>query len=381
MKATTDRIGTDSAASAHWMMSEVSTATLNGPPDAHSSRIAGIGYQEPGATLTSEALLAGAAHHPHIDLERLTGIRSRHVVSPGEDSYTLALGAAQDCLLRAGRDAADVEMLISCSITRYRGGLVQRYEPPMSLAIKEALGAPGALSFDVTNACAGMLTGVFILNDFIRRGVIKCGMAVSGEYISGLARGAARDVRTILSPQLASLTVGDAGVAVLLERAAVGAPGIEVVSFTTLAEHSRLCLAYPSKSRPGATMYTKAQALQKMAIEDTPVLLEEVLHDSGLNLADVDYVIPHQTSSRAIRKGLKALTERLGASPGHIVDNLADYGNTASTSHFVALYRYLQEGRFKKGDRVVLLALASGLEVGVVSFRMDEMVERYGRTD
>ncbi|HEV1997670.1 MAG TPA: 3-oxoacyl-[acyl-carrier-protein] synthase III C-terminal domain-containing protein [Candidatus Dormibacteraeota bacterium] len=381
MKANTDTAEVTSGAPAHWMMSEVSVATGDAPPAPHSSRITGIGYQEPGATLSSAELLAGAAHHPHIDLERLTGIRSRHVVAPGEDSYSLAVGAALESLQRAGRTGSDVEMLINCSITHYRGGLVQHYEPPMSLAIKEAMGASQALSFDISNACAGMLTGVFILNDFIRRGIISCGMAVSGEYISGLARGAAAEVRTILSPQLASLTLGDAGVAVVLERAPKGAPGIDVVSFTTLAEHSRLCLAYPSNSRAGATMYTKAQTLQKMAIEDTPVLLEEVLRMSGLDLADVDYVIPHQTSSRAIRKGLKALTERLGSSPGHIVDNLADYGNTASTSHFVALHRYLQEGRFKKGDRVVLLALASGLEVGVVSFTMDDMVERYGRPD
>ena len=362
-------------------MSEFAEAAVDQVPAAHTSRIAGIGYQEPGATLSSADLLAGAAHHPRIDLERLTGIRSRHVVTQGEDSYTLAVGAALECLARARRTGPEVEMLISCSITRYRDGLTQHFEPPLSLAIKQAIGAPQALSFDISNACAGMLTGVFILNDFIRRGVISCGVAVSGEYISGVARGAAAEVRSIISHQLASLTVGDAGVAVLMERAAPGAPGIDVVSFTTLAEHSRLCLAYPSKARPGATMYTKAQTLQKMAIEDTPVLLEEVLQQSGLSLADVDYVIPHQTSSRAIRKGLKALTERLGASPAHIVDNLAEYGNTASTSHFVALHRYLQEGRFKKGDRVVLLALASGLEVGVVSFTMDEMVERYGRPD
>ena len=381
MKVISERTGSTRALPGHWMMSEVSTATGNGPPAPYSSRIAGIGYQEPGGTLSTAELLAATRHNTHIDLQRLTGIRSRHVVAPGEDSYSLAVGAAQECLERARRRGSEVEMLISCSITRYRGGLVQHYEPPLSLAIKEAIGASHAQSFDITNACAGMLTGVFILNDFIRRGVISCGMAVSGEYISGLALGAAAEVRTIASRQLASLTVGDAGAAVLLERAPEGAAGIEVASFTTLAEHSRLCLAYPSKSRAGATMYTRSQALQKVAIEDSPVLLEEVLNSSGINLADVDYVIPHQTSSRAIRKGLKAISERLGATPRHMVDNLADYGNTASTSHFVALHRYLQEGRFKKGERVVLLALASGLEVGVVAFTMDDMVERYGRPD
>jgi 3-oxoacyl-[acyl-carrier-protein] synthase-3 len=65
-------------------------------------------------------------------------------------------------------------------------------------------------------------------------------------------------------------------------------------------------------------------------------------------------------------------------SPKHVVDNVAERGNTASTTHFVALYEYLEAGRFEKGDEILLLSLASGLEVGVVIFRMDELADRYG---
>ena len=58
-----------------------------------------------------------------------------------------------------------------------------------------------------------------------------------------------------------------------------------------------------------------------------------------------------------------------------------EFGNTASTTHFVALYKYLTEGRFKKGDNIMLISFASGLEVGVIIFTMDKLVERYGRKD
>ena len=364
----------------HWMVAETSPARGRAVPP-YTSRFASIGVLIPEPTLSTAELMASTAHHPHIDLERLTGVRSRHVVGPGEDSITLAVGAAREALQRAAIDAGEIEMLINCSISRYQGGLSMRFEPPLSLAVKQAIGATRAISFDISNACAGMLTGVFILNDFIRRGVITRGMVVSGEDISSLARNAASDVRTILSSQLASLTVGDAGAAAILERAPEGAPGINIASFTTIAEHSRLCLAYPSKSAPGAVMYTKARKLQQMAIVDVPILLREALAVGGIKLDEVDYVIPHQTSSRAIRKGLEALTREFGAAPKHMVNNIGDYGNTASTTHFVALHRYLEEGRFKSGDKVLLLALASGMEVGVVEFTVDEMVERYGNHD
>jgi hypothetical protein len=68
---------------------------------------------------------------------------------------------------------------------------------------------------------------------------------VSGEYTSQLGTNAARHVRSIMSRELASLTLGDAGAALLLERAPAGSAGISACGFTTVAEHSRLCLAYP----------------------------------------------------------------------------------------------------------------------------------------
>ena len=87
----------------------------------------------------------------------------------GEDSFTHA-GAARDCLERSSRGPEDVDVLINASITKYSGGLSHRFEPPLSLSLKEALRGPRrAISFDLSNACAGMMTGVFILNDFIRQ--------------------------------------------------------------------------------------------------------------------------------------------------------------------------------------------------------------------
>lgn len=349
-------------------------------PAAYRSRFESLGLELPKAILSTEKLMGSARHHPTIDLERLTGIRERRVCSDGEDSFTLAVAAARDCLQHSQYEGRDLDMVICCSITKYKGGLTHQFEPPLSLSIKEAIGASQAKNFDVSNACAGMMTGVFILNDFIRRGVIRRGMVVSGEYISHLGTNAAQQIRSILSPQLASLTLGDAGVAAIVDQVPRTAPGIELAAFTTLSEHSRLCVGMPATIGPGGKMYTRARRIHQVAIEDAPPLLAEALEQSGLDFSDIDYLIPHQTSARAIEKGAKEFEERLGGMPKHVVNNVAERGNTASTTHFVALYEYLQAGRFEPGDRILLLSFASGLEVGVVVFEVhEELVERYGR--
>jgi 3-oxoacyl-[acyl-carrier-protein] synthase III len=363
----------------NWMVIEGGREPLEPSRSPFTSRFGSIGLQLPERRLTTDQLMARMRHETEIDLEAITGIHERRVAGDGEDSFTLALGAAHDCLERSGRRPEDLDIVINASITKYKGGLSHRFEPPLSLSLKSALGAYGAVNLDLSNACAGMMTGVFILNDFIRRGDIECGMVVSGEYISELGASATREVRSILSDQMASLTLGDAGAAVIVERAPEGATGIDVAGFTTLSEHSRLCLGFPSRTGPGGTMYTDAPGIQRVAIEDSAPLLREALQQGGLNFSEIDYLIPHQTSARAIEKGMQKLGKGRAGPPKHVVANVEHFGNTASTTHFVALYRYLQEGRFEAGDKIMLLSFASGLEVGVVIFPVGrELLDRYG---
>jgi len=360
-----------------WLMMEKSPGAGSAP---HVARIESVGRRLPPTRLTTEELMASTRHHTNVDLERLTGIHERRVSTGDEDSLSLAAGAAAECLARSHHGPEDLQVLVNSSITKYRGGLSQWLEPATSLAIARSIGATEAQTFDVSNACAGMLTGVFLVANRIRRGDISCGMVTSGEYISQLGQNAAKHIRNVLSPELASLTLGDAGAAVILERATAGEPGIEIAGFTTVSDHSRLCLAYPAHNDEGARMFTKSRAIHRIAIADTPVLLQEALDAADLSITDIDFVIPHQTSARAIRKGMTELGEVFGGLPRHpVVVTVDHYGNTASTTHFVALVEELEAGALEVGDRVALLALASGLEIGVVLFTVDKgLVGLYG---
>ncbi|HUJ61178.1 MAG TPA: 3-oxoacyl-[acyl-carrier-protein] synthase III C-terminal domain-containing protein [Kofleriaceae bacterium] len=357
-----------------WMLAEA-TRDASAP---YTARIAAIGASLPERRVTTSELMATTRHHTRIDLERLTGIREHRACGPEDSSLSLAIAAARDCLARASCGAGDLDMVIDASITRYTDEHAHRIEPPLSATIKHAIGADRAISFDLANACAGMLTGVFILNDFIRRGAIRRGMVVSGERITGLGANAARHIRSLFSLQLASLTLGDAGAAVIVERACDGQPGIVLAGFTTLAEHSRLCLGLPAWHQPGAQMFTRARKIHQVAMADGPPLIEDVLARAGVRLGDIDWLIPHQTSVRALRSGEHVLAERLGERPRHLVVTVDEYGNTASTTLFLALHRYLGDHRFAAGDKILLLSVASGLEVGVVLFVVDELEATHG---
>lgn len=344
---------------------------------ATASRIESIGVRLPERRLTTRDLMDGTRRAARVDLESLTGIRARRVCGAGEDSLSLAVDAARDCLSRSRYRASDLDVLISCSISKYVNGLSHRFEPTLSLSVKEALGTGRCLTFDVTNACAGMLTGVAILDAMIRAGRIRCGMVVSGEYITSIADNARRSVRTIASRQLASLTVGDAGAAVIVDRAEHAEESIRACELVTIAKHSELCIGKPARRAPGGAMHTRARKLHREAINYAAPTIRRALERSGWGIEEIDVLIPHQTSVRAIHAGRKQLTPVLGGFARKVVNNLAEFGNTASTTHFVALHRWLCEGRLRPTDRVMLLGFASGLVIGALTFTVGRLPEAY----
>ncbi|MCK5820832.1 MAG: hypothetical protein KAH17_03055 [Bacteroidales bacterium] len=345
------------------------------------ARFESLGRAIPGDILTTDQIMSQLKIPGKFKFELLTGIKSRNVCKPDEDSFTLAIKAAKDCIQRSSLKSADIEMIISCSITRYTEGHHQQYEPSMSFVIKQALGITDARSFDVSNACAGMFTGVLIAKSLIEQGVIKNCLVVSGEFISSLIHNAIRKIKTPTSNEFASLTVGDAGSALIMEATKDQDLAIQSHGFTSQTEYNRLCTAQPRPKFPGAAMKTKAKQIHDVSIKNSIPIIEEAMKSFGIKYSDIDFLIPHQTSRAAIISGAKTYSKYFKGSPGKILMNLQYNGNTASTSHFICLYDNLMKGIFKPDDRILGISYASGIVFGVIVFKINDLIKLHGSTN
>jgi len=341
-------------------------------------QIESIGVKMPVKRLNTSELLGKLKVPCMKKFSLLTGIVERRVCSSGEDSFSLAVDAAKDCLSFSRYRPGEIDMIINCSITKYKDGLSHLYEPAFSALIKKAIGAEKAITFDISNACAGMLTGLYLAEKFIKQGVIKNCIIVSGEYISNICDHAIKKIKTSLSSELSSLTLGDGGAAAIIERADDEKNGIIVSGFTTLSEYCSLCTGRQNRNAPGGKMKTNAKKIHQAAINESVPIVKDALNRSNLSFKEIDWLIPHQTSRSSILSGANHYLESFGEKPGQILVNLKETGNTASTTHFLALYRYLNEKRFRENENVMLLCFASGLIIGAVIFRMNNMVFRYG---
>ena len=348
---------------------------------SYGCKIESIGVKLPEKSVTSAEIVSQLKLSKPFKLERFTGIYNRRVCSGNEDSLTLAIDAALDCFNYSKYEAKDIELIICCSISKYVNGLNHCYEPALSLLIKQKTGNKKALNFDISNACAGMMTGVHIANNFISRGVVKNALVVSGEYITSLSQNAIKNIDSSKHPELASLTVGDAGAAVILSRADTKEGVFAVSKMETLSQFSHLCLGHQSTKQPGGVMKTQMKKIHDVSIKNAPPIIEDALQKAGLKMSQINFMIPHQTAKLSIQSGAKYFAHYFGEEPGEIVVNLEDMGNTASTTHFTTLYKYLQEKRFKKGNKIMLVSFASGLVIGVSIFVINSLIDSYGNNN
>src|SRR6202008_976105 len=112
------------------------------------------------------------------------GWRDRH------SALHLAVTAARSCLQQAGRDPDELDLLVNAGIYRDRN----LGEPALAALIQEDIGANpedphgnahGTFSFDISNGTCGILTGLQIVDGFLRSHTINCALITTSDADPG----------------------------------------------------------------------------------------------------------------------------------------------------------------------------------------------------
>lgn len=343
-----------------------------------TSVIESLGVYLPPRQVGTREILDGCAHHVRIPLERLTGIRSRHRAGETEFSIDLAAHAIADCLQCSHARAEDFDLLICANISRYDGPRRVSYEPSTAVKLRKKFGFTRAVVMDLSNACAGVWTAVYMVDALIRSGAIQRGMVVSGEYISYLTDTAQKEIVDYLDPQVASLTLGDSGVAVSLQASHRPDVGFQDLELFTLGKYSKFCIAKPSdQPHGGAAMYTDAVNVTASVVQYAAEHADELLQRNQRGLERIHHIIPHQTSRLTMQEAVKEFSNRYAIDlRQRLINNLAERGNTATTSHMVALWDSIRGGRVVNDDEILFLISGSGQTTGTALYKCDDLPDR-----
>ena len=366
--------------------SQTKTATEKPPslPGAKNTIIESLGVYLPPRAVSTQDILADCAKPIKFPLEQFTGIYSRRMAGETEFSIDLARKAVDRCLANSKYLPKDIDLLICANISRNDGPQYQiSFEPGTSAKLKQYFGFTNALVFDISNACTGMFTGILIIDAFLKAGLIRRGMVVSGEYITHLTTTAQQELEGYMDQRLACLTVGDAGAAIILEQATNNAVGFHELDLYTLGRYCYDCIAKASdQEHGGAIMFTDAVRVAAVNITQAISHAAYTLDRAGWQPEILQHIIMHQTSEMSIRDAAREINTYFGrevCNQQNVIVNLRDRGNTATTTHMVALMDRILSGEIKSGEHVIFGITGSGATIGTGLYTFDDLPDRLRR--
>ena len=366
--------------------SQTKTATEKPPSlsGAKNTIIESLGVYLPPRAVSTQDILADCAKPIKFPLEQFTGIYSRRMAGETEFSIDLARKAVDRCLANSKYLPKDIDLLICANISRNDGPQYQiSFEPGTSAKLKQYFGFTNALVFDISNACTGMFTGILIIDAFLKAGLIRRGMVVSGEYITHLTTTAQQELEGYMDQRLACLTVGDAGAAIILEQATNNAVGFHELDLYTLGRYCYDCIAKASDhEHGGAIMFTDAVRVAAVNITQAISHAAYTLDRAGWQPEILQHIIMHQTSEMSIRDAAREINTYFGrevCNQQNVIVNLRDRGNTATTTHMVALMDRILSGEIKSGEHVIFGVTGSGATIGTGLYTFDDLPDRLRR--
>lgn len=279
-----------------------------------------------------------------------TGVKSRHVISD-EKLEDLAIEAARKALEDASLKAEDLDFII-CS------NVVNEYvTPQLSCIIQGGIGA-SCPCMDINCACAGFIHALEIAESFYKAGRVKNVLIVCAEEPTRM---------TDWSDRRTCVLFGDgAGAAVL-------APGNNIRSIRLSASSATDKLwqfrplhptPYITKDEQDVPLQMKGQDVFKFAVKAASKDISRTLEDAGVNADEVDHYLLHQANVRII----SAIRDYLRQPAGKFPVNIADHGNSSSSSCPILLDECRRNSRFKEGDLIAMSAFGAGFVSGAVLF-------------
>jgi 3-oxoacyl-[acyl-carrier-protein] synthase-3 len=324
-----------------------------------AAKITGVAGYVPPRTLTN-ADLEKMVDTTDEWIRGRTGIRERHIVDKGVAASHLAVEAARQLLAQKNVRPEEIDLIVVATVTP------DMLFPATACLVQDRLGAKNAWGFDLSGACSGFLYALTVGAQFVGAGTHKKALVIGSDVMSSIIN---------FQDRATCVLFGDGAGAVLVEPAASDSEGI--LDFHHDVDGSGGCALYmpgggslnpPTHETVDKKMHCVHQEgaqVFKYAVRRMAEVSCHLLERNGFSNHDVALIVPHQANLRIIR----AMQERLGVDDSKIMVNIDRYGNTTAATVPLGLRDAVEQGRIRKGDLVLLVAVGAGYTTGGILLR------------
>ena len=280
-----------------------------------------------------------------------TGIRSRHLVSEGEGTASMAYEAAKKALADADMQPEDIELIIVATCT------ADTLVPSTACDIQGRLGAKNAVAFDLNAACSGFIFALNTANAFFQSGMYKNALLVGVETLSRIVDWKDRSV-CVLFADGAGAAVVTADETVGLLASSMGSDGSH--SQALIVKNRENNTPFDPGERPMDHLYMDGPAVFKFAVKTVPNSIQDTLAKADLTPADVDLYLLHQANMRINQ----VISKKLNIPIEKFPSNMDHCGNTSGASVPLLLDEACKKGLIHSGDTIVMAGFGAGLTWG-----------------
>ncbi|MDD4973541.1 MAG: 3-oxoacyl-ACP synthase III [Bacteriovorax sp.] len=296
---------------------------------------------------------------PEGRLELMTGIQSRRVWPSGTKPSDLSTLASEKLFLKSNIKKTDIDLLIHASVCR------DFLEPATASVVHANLGLPRkTMIFDLSNACLGVINAIVVAGNMIDNGQIKTALIVSGENGGPLIENTIRELlsnpnidRKSIKKYIANLTIGSAATAILLTHRDCAPSGHTILGGAVETDSSANHLCRGDGNTHSLVMQTDSEELLKYGVILAKSTWQGLLTELAWDNNTPDLVLTHQVGTAHEKLSLESLELT------H-VKTFRTYpflGNTGSSALPITLMMAHEDGKIKKGEKVALLGIGSGL--------------------
>jgi 3-oxoacyl-[acyl-carrier-protein] synthase III len=288
-----------------------------------------------------------------------TGIRERHIVENGTATSHLATEAAKLLLEQTGAAPAEIDLIIVASVTP------DMMFPATACLVQDRLGAKKAWGFDLSAACSGFAYALTVGAQFVGSGAHKKVLVIGSDTMSSILD---------YKDRATCVLFGDGAGAVLLEPAKEDEGILDFSHDVDGSGGQYLYMPGGGSLNPSThktidenmhVVHQEGSQVFKYAVRRMADMAASLLEKNGFTSSDLALVVPHQANLRIIR----AMQERLGVADSKVLVNIDRYGNTTGGTIPLGLRDAVQQGRLRKGDLVLLVAVGAGYTSGSVLLR------------
>jgi 3-oxoacyl-[acyl-carrier-protein] synthase-3 len=307
-------------------------------------------------------------------IQQRTGIRERRYV-PADGSVAtsdLALAASERALADAGLTAKDIDCIILGTLSP------DIHFPGTGVFLQKKLGITdsGCACFDIRQQCSAMVYGLQMADAFVRTGMYKRVLLVGAELHSHsldfTTRG--RDVMVLFGDGAGAFVLGpvetdDPRAGILYTSAHADGNGAMDLHLKIFDISRRPYVDYNPLDREhnrAVYPFMDGKRVFLNAVRGMVMSTNTALARTGLTWDDIAWFVPHQANLRINEK----VVEVAKIPPDKVLNSIEMFGNTTAATVPLTIDYWRQQGRVKRGDRILSSVFGSGFTWGAAIFTL-----------